>query len=85
MLKIIKNQKKNVIQIPTSYVQTEWNKNYVLNLSWEKIEIKTWISDDLMVEIKSWLKKWDIIAKEIVNNWKNSFISSMEDMSDMWM
>lgn len=84
-VKIIKNQKKNVIQIPTSYVQTEWNKNYVLNLSWEKIEIKTWISDDLMVEIKSWLKKWDIIAKEIVNNWKNSFISSMEDMSDMWM
>ena len=64
-VKIILDKQTNVIQIPTTYVQEIWERNYVVNGSGDLIEVELWISNDNMVEIVSWLEIGDDIVKEV--------------------
>lgn len=79
-VKIILDRQTNVIQIPTTYIQEIWERNYVVNGSWDLIEVELWISNDNMIEIISWLEIWDEIVKEVS---KTSTNSLSEDLMDM--
>ena len=81
-VKIIVDKKENIIQIPTTYVQHIWEKNYVMTSNGNLVEVELWIANDNMTEIVCWLKNWDKIIKEISNKAQNSFIN-MEDMENM--
>lgn len=88
-VKIILNRQTDVIQIPTTYVQEIWERNYVVNGSGDLVEVEIWISNDSMVEIVSGLNNWDQIIKEVSKDAKWLFdgmsLEEMDEMYDDWM
>ena len=79
-VKIILDRQTDVIQIPTTYIQEIWERNYVVNGSGDLIEVELWISNENMVEIISWLAIGDEILKEVS---KTSINGLGEDLMDM--
>lgn len=67
---ILVESKKDILIIPTSYVEETNSKKYVLiKEKWQEVkkEITTWITDDTNIEVKKWLNIWDIILKKITS------------------
>ena len=84
-VKIIIDRQENAIQIPTTYIQNIWEKNYVKNSSGDLIEVELWLANDNMVEIVSGLNNWDQIIKEVSKNSKWLFDGmSLEEMDEMY-
>lgn len=79
-VKIIIDRQENAIQVPTTYIQNIWEKNYVKNSSGDLVEVKLWISNDSMVEIVSGLNNWDQIIKEVS---KTAINGLGEDLMEM--
>lgn len=65
-VKILVSQTSWVLEIPTSYIKTVWNKKIVLDENLNSIEIEVWSTNGSMTEITSGLSEWDIISKESV-------------------
>lgn len=83
-VKIILDRKTDVIQIPTTYIQHIWEKNYVANGSGDLIEVQVWISNDNMIEITSGLEIWDKITKEISKTSTNGLGEDLMNMSNQY-
>ena len=81
-VKIIIDKQEQATQIPTTYIQKIWDKNYVKNNSWDLMEIEIWIENDNMTQIVSWLRPWDKIIKEVSNTATNSLWEEMMSMHD---
>lgn len=81
-VKIIIDRQEQATQIPNTYIQKIWDKNYVKNGSGEMIEVKIWITNDNMTQIISWLKQGDKIIKEVSNTATNSLWEEMMSMHD---
>ncbi len=67
---IIVEGKKDILVIPSSYIETvSWIKYVIVKENWKEIkkEIAAWITDDANIEITEWLKKWEIIIKKITS------------------
>lgn len=79
-VKIILDRKVDIIQVPTTYIQHIWEKNYVANSSGDLVEVEIWIWNDNMVEILSWLKLGDKITKEVSKTSTNTLSEEMMDM-----
>ena len=70
LLAHITNQKDNVLIIPLSYIQKKKWKSFVLvKTKWKTIlrEIKTWISNEMEIEVLEWLKEGDIVVKQVAS------------------
>jgi hypothetical protein len=63
-VKIILEKKVDIIQIPTSYIKTIWDKKIVLDINNNPLEIEVWSTDGILTEIISGLTVWDIIKKQ---------------------
>lgn len=83
-VKIILDRKTDVIQIPTTYIQHIWEKNYVANGSGDLVEVKLWIASDNMTQITDWLKDWEKIIKEVSNTSTNSFGEDLMNMHNQY-
>lgn len=81
-VKIIIDRQENAIQVPTTYIQNIWEKNYVKNSSGDLVEVKLWISNDSMVEIVSGLNNWDQIIKEVSKTSTNGLGEDLMNMSN---
>ena len=81
-VKIIIDRQENAIQVPTTYIQNIWEKNYVKNSSGDLVEVKLWISNDSMVEIVSGLNNWDQIIKEVSKTSTNGLCEDLMNMSN---
>jgi len=81
-VKIILGKETNVIQIPTTYIQEIWERNYVVNGSGDLVEVELWISNDNMVEIVSWLKIGDEIVKEVSKTSTNGLSEDLMNMEN---
>jgi hypothetical protein len=79
-VKIIIDRKENVLQVPSTYIQNIWEKNYVMNRSGDLIEVEILISNDNMVGIISWLSLWDQIIKEVSKTATNGLSEDLMDM-----
>lgn len=79
-VKVLIEQKDNVIQIPTSYIKNVWDKKVVLDEDKNPIEIEVWSTDGGVTEIISGLSAGDVIVK------KNIEVSDDENTpAAMWM
>lgn len=79
VVNITTNKADNVVIIPTLSLLQEWNKKFVYLKEWEeykKHEIKTGIINNFQVEVKEWLKEWDIIKSSAIDN---------EVLKEMWI
>lgn len=77
--KIILNQTKNVLIVPSQAITTISWQNMVMLKQWENwIEqpVETWESDETNTEVISWLKAWDIVK---------AMFYSTEWMQNMWL
>ena len=87
-VKIIAKQKDNIIKVPVTYIEKNWDKNFITNIDGEKIEVVLWIENNNMVEVISWLEAWDKIIKQ-VSNVNNTYFGmteeEMSNMNGMWM
>jgi len=81
-VKIILERQTNVIQIPTTYIQEIWERNYVVSGSGDLVEVELWISNDSMVEIISWLEIGDEIVKEVSKISTNGLGEDLMEMHD---
>ena len=81
-VKIILNRQTNVIQIPTTYIQEIWEKNYVVNWSGNLVEVQVWIANDNMIEIISGLEIGDEIVKEVSKTSTNGLGEDLMNMSN---
>lgn len=81
-VKIILGKKTNVIQIPTTYIQEIWKRNYVVNGSGDLVEVEIWISNDNMVEVISGLKVGDEIVKEVSKTSTNGLSEDLMNMEN---
>lgn len=79
-VKIIIDRQENVLQVPSTYIQTIWEKNYVVNGSGDLVEIEIWISNDSMIEIVSGLNNWDQIIKEVSKTATNGLGEDLMEM-----
>jgi len=84
-VKIILEKKENIIQIPTSYIKTIWDKKVVLDMNNNPLEIKVWSTDGVLTEIISGLKIWDIIKKQEVTVNTNSETKWWGNIGMMWI
>lgn len=80
-VKIIVENKENVIVIPTTYIQSLGDTKIVLDKNSNPINITVWSTDGTMTEIVSWVNVWTIIQKTIKQTTKSSSSSS----SSFWM
>ena len=84
-VKIIIDRQENVLQVPSTYIQNIWEKDYVVNYSGELVEVELWLANDSMVEIVSGLNNWDQIIKEVSKDAKWLFDGmSLEEMDEMY-
>jgi len=60
----ITKEVKNILVVPVRAVKPYNNKPHVKMNNWEYIEVIPWFTDGKMVEIMTWLNKWDIILVE---------------------
>ena len=77
--KIILNQTKNVLIVPSQAITTISWQNMVMLKQWENwIEqpVETWESDETNTEVVSWLKAWDTVK---------AMFYSTEWMQNMWL
>ena len=77
--KIILNQTKNVLIVPSQAITTISWQNMVMLKQWENwIEqpVETWESDETNTEVISWLKAWDTVK---------AMFYSTEWMQNMWL
>ena len=81
-VKIIIDRQENVLQVPSTYIQTIWEKNYVVNGSGNLVEVEIWISNDSMIEIVSGLNNWDQIIKEVSKTATNGFGEDLMNISN---
>ena len=81
-VKIIIDRQDDILQIPNTYIQTIWEKNYVVNGSGDLVEVEIWISNDNMVEIVSGLNNWDQIIKEVSKTATNGLGEDLMNMSN---
>jgi len=81
-VKIILDRQTNVIQIPTTYIQEIWERNYVLNWSWDLVEVQVWVANDNMIEIISGLEIGDEIVKEVSKTSTNGLGEDLMNMSN---
>ena len=79
-VKIIIDRQENVLQVPSTYIQTIWEKNYVVDGSGDLVEVEIWISNDSMVEIVSGLNNWDQIIKEVSKTATNGLGEDLMEM-----
>lgn len=79
-VKIIVNRQEDVLQVPSTYIQAIWEKNYVVNGSGDLVEVEIWISNDSMVEILSGLNNWDQIIKEVSKTATNGLGEDLMEM-----
>lgn len=65
-LYIIVESKRNILVIPTVFINSRDGKSFV-NISnwerWKRTQIVTWISDSTNTEIISWLNIWDELSR----------------------
>lgn len=64
-VKIIIEDKANVLVIPTTYIQSQWDTKFVLDKNDKEIEITVGSTDGNTTEIVSWITEWMIIKKII--------------------
>lgn len=81
-VKIILDRQTNVIQIPTTYIQEIWERNYVVNWSGDLVEVQVWIANDNMIEIISGLEIGDEIVKEVSKTSTNGLGEDLMNMSN---
>jgi multidrug efflux pump subunit AcrA (membrane-fusion protein) len=67
-VKIIVENKENVLVIPTTYIQSQWDIKYVLNKNSNQINIEVGATDGTITEVVSWLTEGMIITKIIKAN-----------------
>jgi hypothetical protein len=82
-VKIIIENKENIVVIPTTYIQAQWNMKYVLDKKNTQIQIEVGATDGTTTEIISWLTEWMIIKKTITTSTKASDTSNSFSMP--WM
>ncbi len=75
-VKIIVENKENVIVIPTTYIQSLGDTKYVLDKNDAHIDIVGGSTDGTMTEIVSWLTEGTIIKKSIIKSSTSSSKSS---------
>ena len=83
-VKIILDRQTNVIQIPTTYIQEIWERNYVVNWSGDLIEVQVWVANDNMIEIISGLEIGDEIVKEVSKTSTNGLSEDLMNMSNQY-
>ena len=71
-VKIFIESKENVILIPTTFIQTQWDKKIVLDENSNIIDITVWSTDGTMTEIVSWLHVGSVIRKAISESTSSS-------------
>lgn len=81
-VKIILDRQTNAIQIPTTYIQEIWERNYVVNWSGDLVEVQVWIANDNMIEIISGLEIGDEIVKEVSKTSTNGLGEDLMNMSN---
>lgn len=81
-VKIILDRQTNVIQIPTTYIQEIWERNYVVNWSGDLVEVQVWVANDNMIEIISGLEIGDEIVKEVSKTATNGLGEDLMNMSN---
>lgn len=81
-VKIIIDRQEDAIQIPTTYIQNIWEKNYVKNSSGDLIQVELWLANDNMTQVISGLKKWDKIIKEVSKTTTNGFSEDLMNMGN---
>ena len=81
-VKIILDRQTNVIQIPTTYIQEIWERNYVVNWSGDLVEVQVWVANDNMIEIISGLEIGDEIVKEVSKTSTNGLGEDLMNMSN---
>lgn len=82
-VKIIIEDKQNVIVIPTTFIQSQWDRKYVLDKNNKELDIIIWATDGTTTEIISWLDKNTIITKTPTIKSSSSKSSSFS-MPWMW-
>lgn len=82
--KIIIEDKQNVIVIPTTFIQSQWDRKYVLDKNNKELDIIVWATDNTTTEIISWLDKGTIIIKTTTTKSSSSSSSSSFGMPWMW-
>jgi len=84
-VKIILEKKEDIIQIPTSYIKTIWDKKVVIDINNDSLEVEVWSTDGILTEIVSGLKVWDIIKKQdVIVTTDNKEEWSNMGMMGMW-
>ena len=83
-VKIIIENKENVIVIPTTYIQSQWDIKYVLNENSNQVNIEVGATDGTMTEVVSGLTQGMTIAKIIKTSTSTSNSSSSFGMPGMW-
>ncbi len=82
--KIIIEDKKDIIVIPTTFIQSQLNRKYVLNKNNRELDVIIWATDWATTEIISWLDKGNIIIKNTTVT-KSSSSSSSNSFAIPWM
>lgn len=83
-VKIIIENREGVITVPTTFIQSKWDKKYVLDNKENHIDITVWSTDGTMTEIVSWLTVGDIIKKVTAANTNSSQTKTNESFRGMW-
>lgn len=83
-VKIIIENREGVITIPTTFIQSRWDKKYVLDNNDNQIDITVWSTDGTMTEIVSWLTVGDTIKKITTTNASTTSSSSSLMWGGMW-
>lgn len=83
-VKIIVSNKENVVSIPTTFIQTIWDRKIVLDEKDHQIEITIGSTDGTMTEIIAWLSIWQIIKKVTTNTSTNTPVNSNFMWWSMW-
>jgi hypothetical protein len=64
-LYIVINFKKDVLLVPTQFIQKKWSNSLVDFWSWSIKQIVTGISTSTNTEVVSWLNEWDTIIRTV--------------------
>ena len=83
-VKIIIENREGVITIPTTFIQSKWDKKYDLDNKDNQIDITVWSTDWTMTEVISWLTVGDSIKKTITATSSTTKNSSFRGMESMW-
>jgi len=82
-VKIIIESKENVLVIPTTYIQSQWDTKFVLDKDSKEVDIIVGSTDGTTTEIVSWLTEGMVIKKLIKSTTSASKSSSSFGMPSM--